>query len=146
MKNGNSEEWEKTCGSKQGKLRRKALSNLAQNLNVPRSQEDWITLVSKENEGRDTKKLSQEFSKTKNRTLGALSHLDVFFMNPLFQGQSGTTPEPSRDAFGTNHGKIEDDSKSDFLPEASLLHSQTTRHSGSEDEHDLATGVYEEVT
>ena len=35
-------------------------SNLAQNSNVPRSQEDYITQVSEEIEGRVTKKLSQE--------------------------------------------------------------------------------------
>ena len=33
-------------------------SNLAQNSNVPRSQEDYITQVSEEIEGRVTKKLS----------------------------------------------------------------------------------------
>ena len=38
-------------------------SNLAQNLNVLRSQEDYITQVSEEVEGRVTEKLSQEFSK-----------------------------------------------------------------------------------
>ena len=36
--------------------------NLAQNSNVPRSQEDYITQVFGEFEGRVTKKLSQEFS------------------------------------------------------------------------------------
>ena len=39
-------------------------SNLTQNSNVPRSQEDYITQVSEEIEGRVTKKLSQEFSRT----------------------------------------------------------------------------------
>ena len=65
-------------------------SNLAQNSNVPRSQEDYITHVSEEIEGRVTKKLSQEFSKTENRILGALAQLDDFLMNPLFQSHSGT--------------------------------------------------------
>ena len=41
-------------------------NNLAQNLNVSRSQEDYITQVSEEIEGRVTKKLSQEFSRTEN--------------------------------------------------------------------------------
>ena len=57
-------------------------SNLAQNSNVPRSQKEYITQVSEEIEGRVTKKLSQEFSKTENRILGALFHLDGFLMNP----------------------------------------------------------------
>ena len=67
-------------------------SNMVQNSNVPRSQEDYITQVSKEIEGRVTKKLSQEFTRTENRILGALAHLDGFLMNPLIQGHSGTAP------------------------------------------------------
>ena len=40
-------------------------SNLAQNSNVPKSREDLITQVSKEIEGKVTKKLFREFSRTK---------------------------------------------------------------------------------
>ena len=58
-------------------------SNLARNSSVPRSQEDYITQVSEEIEGRVTKKLSQESSRTKNRILGALARLDDFLINPL---------------------------------------------------------------
>ena len=101
-------------------------SNLAQNLNVPRSQEDYITQFSEEIERRVTTKLSQEFSRTENRILGALLRLDDFLMNPLIQGYSGTTPETSRNAFGTNPGTTEDDSQSDPHPEAGLLQNQTT--------------------
>ena len=67
-------------------------SNLAQNSNVPRSQEDYIIQVSEEFERRVTKKLSQEFSWTEGRILGALSRLDDFLLNPLNQGPSGTAP------------------------------------------------------
>ena len=67
-------------------------TNLAQNSNNPRSQEDYITQVSEEIEGRVTKKLSKEFSRTENRILSALARLDEFLMNPLIQGFSGTTP------------------------------------------------------
>ena len=74
-------------------------SNLAQNSNVSRSQEDYTTQVSKEIEGRVTKKLSQDFSRTENRILGALARLDDFLMNPLIQGHSGTAPETSRNVF-----------------------------------------------
>ena len=79
-------------------------NNLAQNSNVPRSQEDYITQVSEEIEGRVTRKLSQEFSRTEDRILGALAHFDDFLMNPLIQGHSGTAPRTSRNAFGTNQG------------------------------------------
>ena len=65
-------------------------SSLEQNSNVPRSQEDYITPVSEQIEGKVTKKLSQEFSRTENRILGALARLESFLMNPLIQGHSGT--------------------------------------------------------
>ena len=113
-------------------------SNLAQNSNVPRSQEDYITQVSEEIEGRVTKKLSQEFSRTENCILGALAQLDDFLMNPLFQGHSGTTPETSRNIFSINQGTNEDDFQSNPHPEADLL------TSGREDRHDMATGVLRE--
>ena len=63
-------------------------SNLAQNSNVPRSQEDYITQVSEEIERRVTERLSKEFSRTENRILGALARLDNFLMNPLIQDHS----------------------------------------------------------
>ena len=80
--------------------------------------------------------MSQEFSRTENRILGALSRIDDFLMNPLFQGYSGTAPETSRNAFSTNQGTNEDNSQSDPYPEAGVFHSQTTRNSGPEDGHD----------
>ena len=100
--------------------------NIAQNLNVPRSQEDYIAQVSEEIEGRVTKKLSQEFSRTENRKLGALSLFDDLVINPLFQSYSGTAPKASRKAFGTNKGTKEDDSQSDLHSEAITFRSQTT--------------------
>ena len=113
-------------------------SNLVQNSNVPRSQEDYITQVSEEIEGRVTKKLSQEFSRTENRILGALARLDDFLMNPPLQGHSGTTPETSRNMFSINQGTNEDDSQSNPHPEAGLL------SSGREDRHDMPTEVQRE--
>ena len=107
-------------------------SNLAQNSNAPRSQEDYITQVSEEIEGRVTKKLSQEFSRTKNRILGALARLDNFLMNPLLQGHSGTAPETSRNVFSVNQGTNEDDSQSNPHPEAGTFDCQTMRNAGQE--------------
>ena len=97
--------------------------NLAQNSNVPGSQEDYITQVSEEIEGRVTKKLSQEFIRTENRILGALARLDDFLMNPLLQSHSRTTPETSRIVFSRNQGTNGDDSQSDSHREAGLLNS-----------------------
>ena len=114
---------------------------MAQNSNVPRSQEDYITQVPEEIEGRVTKRLSEEFGRTENRILGALASLDDFLMNPLIQGHSGTAPETSRNAFRSSQGTNEDDSQSDPHPEAGIFSNQTTQNSGSEDSHDMATGV-----
>ena len=111
-------------------------SKLAQNSNAPRSQEDYITQVSEEIEGRVTKRLSKEFSRTENRILGALARLDDFLMNPLLPEHSGTTPEPSRNALNTSQGTNEDDSQTDPRPEAGLFHGQMAQNSGTEDDHD----------
>ena len=118
-------------------------SNLAQSSKAPRPQEDYITQVSAEIEGRVTKKLSQEFSRTENRILGASSHLDDFLMNPLIQGHSGTIPETSRNAYGTNQGTIEDDCQSDPHQEASISQSQMARNSGPEETHDTRREYFE---
>ena len=112
------------------------LSNLAQNSKVPRSQEDYITQISEEIERRVTKRLSKEFSRTENRVLGALARLDDFLMNPLLQGHSGTTQEPSRNALSKSQGTNEDDFQNDSHPEAGLFHGQMTQNSGPEDGHD----------
>ena len=111
-------------------------SNLAQNSSAPRSQEDYITQVSEEIEGRVTKRLSKEFSRTENRILGALARLDDFLMNPLLPGYSGATLEPTRNALSNNQGTNEDDSQNDPHPEAGLFHGQTTRNTGPEEGHD----------
>ena len=46
------------------------------------TEEYWGIQVSEEIEGRVTKKLSQEFSRTESRSLGALSKLDDFLLKP----------------------------------------------------------------
>ena len=111
-------------------------SNLAQNSNVSRSKEDFITQVFEEIEGIVTKRLLKEFSRTENRILGALACIDDFFMKPLIQGHSGTAPETSRNSFITSQGKNEDDSQRDPNPKVGISNKQTTQNSGSEDGHD----------
>ena len=108
-------------------------SNLAQNSSAPRSQEDYITQVSEEIEGRVTKRLSKEFSRTEDRILGALARLDNFLMNSLLPGGSGTTPEPSRNALSISQGTNEDDSQNDRHPEVGLFPGQMTQNSGPGD-------------
>ena len=118
-------------------------SNLAQNSSAPGSQEDYITQVSQEIEERITKRLSKEFSRTKNRILEALARLDDFLMNPLLPGHSGTTPEPTRNASHNNQRTNQDGSQNDPHPEAGLFHGQTTRNVSLEEDHDMVTGATE---
>ena len=117
---------------------------MAQNSNGPRSEENYITQVSDEIEGRVTKKLCQAFSRTKNRILRALARPDDFLMNPLSHGYSGTAPETSRNAFSTSQGTKEEDSQSDPHVEAGMFNNQTTQNFGLEECHDMVTGVQKE--
>ena len=71
-------------------------SSRGQTVLDPELAQDYISQVSEEIEGRVTKKLSKEFSKTESRILGALSKLDEFLLNPqvrtcsvAVQGTSG---------------------------------------------------------
>ena len=116
---------------------------MAQNSGAPRSQEDYITQNSVEIEGRVTKRLSKEFSRTENRILGALARLDDFLMNPLLPGHSGTAPEPTRNTKRNNQGTNEDGSQTDPHPEASLFHGQREQSSGTENDYDMVTGATE---
>ena len=119
--------------------------NWAQNSNVPRSQEEYITQISEEIEGRVTK-LSQGFSRMENRILGALSCFVDFLKNLLIQGHSGNAREMSQSAYGSNQGTNEDDCQSDPHPEAGIFQRQNTHNSGPEDGHDMVTRVHEELT
>ena len=68
----------------------------SQNTFVPGVTEEYITQVSEKIEGRVTKKLSQEFSWTEFRFLGALSKLNEFLLNPWARTLSATVPGTSR--------------------------------------------------
>ena len=65
-------------------------SNQVWDTNVPRSQEDYITQVSEEIDGRVTKKLPREASKTES----------LILLNPLIQGHFGSVPKTSPNTYG----------------------------------------------
>ena len=72
-----------------------------------------MTQVS-ELEGRVTKKLFQEFSRTKRfRIPGALSTLSEFFLNPQIRVQFGIIPGISRNSNGENQERNEDRPRDD---------------------------------
>ena len=102
----------------------------SRNTSVSRINEEYITQISEEIEGRVTKKLSQEFSRTESRILGALSKLDEFLSNQQIQTHSRTVPWPFRNTNVENQGSNEDDSQSDPHPEAGIFCGQTTQNSG----------------
>ena len=104
----------------------------SRNTSVPRINEEYITQLSEKIEGRVSKKLSQGFSRTESRILGALFKVDEFLLNQQIRMHSGTVPETFRNTNADNHGTNEDNSMNDPHPEAGLFRSQTTQNSGQE--------------
>ena len=104
----------------------------AQNTNSPRIQEEYITQVSVEFEGRVTKNLSQEFSRTKSRILIALSKLDEFLLNPQARVHSEPVPETSRNSNRENQGAKEDRFQNDPHPEMGESLSQSLQEFSTE--------------
>ena len=97
-----------------------------QNVLDPELTQEYISQVSEEIEGRVTKKLCKEFSKTESRILGALSKLDEFLLNPqvrtcsvAVQGTSGNANSENRETHG-------DRSSNDPYPEVGYF----PHHSG----------------
>ena len=116
-------------------------SGQSRNTSVPRMNEEYITQVSEEIEGRVTQKLSQDFRRTEFRILAALSKLDEFLLNPQRRTHSGTVPGTFRNTNVENQGTNEDDSQSDSHSEAGIFRSQTKQNSGPEVGHDMVTRV-----
>ena len=92
-------------------------NNQLQNSSVLGFTADYIAQVSEEIEGRVTTKLSQEFSRTESRILGALSKLDDFLLNPQIRTFSGTTSETIRNTDVENQEPRGDRSQNDPHPE-----------------------------
>ena len=114
----------------------------SRNTSVPRTNEESITQVSEEIEGRGSKKLSQEFSRTESRILGALSKLDEFLLNQQIRTHSETVPGTFRNTHVESQGANEDDSQSDPYPEAGIFRGQTTQNFGPKDCRDNCSPQY----
>ena len=115
----------------------------SRNTSVPRINEENITQVSEQIEGRVSKKLSQEFSRTESRISGALFKLDEFLLNQQITTHSGTVPGTFRNTNVENQGTNEDDSQSDHHPEAGIFRGQTTQNIGPKDCRDTNFSVSE---
>ena len=96
-------------------------SGTAPNILDPELTQDYISQVSEEIEGRVTKKLSKEFSKTESRILGALSKLDEFLLNPQVRTCSVVAPGTSRSNNLENQGTNEDRPSDDPGPEVEFV-------------------------
>ena len=88
-----------------------------QNVLDPELTQDYISQVSEEIEGRVTKKLSKEFSKTESCILGTLSKLDEFFLNPQVRTCSVAVQGTSRNVNSENRETHGDHSSNDPYPE-----------------------------
>ena len=92
-------------------------SGRPQSILDPELTQDYISQVSEEIEGRVTKKLSKEFSRTQSRILGALSKLDEFLLNPQVRTCSVAVRGTSRSSNLENQGTSEDRPSDDPGPE-----------------------------
>ena len=90
-------------------------SSRTQNVLDPELTQDYISHVSEEIEGRVTKKLCKEFSKTESRILGALSKLDEFLLNPQVRTCSVAVPGTSRNTNLENRETTGDRSRRSLL-------------------------------
>ena len=114
----------------------------SRNTSVPRINEEYITQVSEEIEGRITKKLSQEFNRIESRISDALSKLDEFLSNQQIQTHSKTVPGTFRKTNVENQGTNDDDSQSYPHPETGIFRGQTTQNSGPKDCRDSTKFMY----
>ena len=107
----------------------------SQNTLDPELAQDYIFQVSKEIEGRETKKLSKEISLVESRILGALPKIDEFLLNPQVRTCSVAVPGTSRNSDSENREPTGDRSLNDPCPEVVY----SSDHSG----HLSSSGVEE---
>ena len=98
----------------------------AQSTLDPESIQGYISQVFEEIEGRVTRKLSKEFSRTDSRIMGALSKLDKFLLSAQVRTCSVAVPGTSRNSNSENRETTEDRSSDDPCPELRY----TSHHSG----------------
>ena len=82
----------------------------------PGMTEEYATQVSKEIDGKVTKKLSQEFIRTESRFLDASSKVDEFLLNPELRTASVAVPGISRKINPENWEHAGDRSPKDPYP------------------------------
>ena len=101
-------------------------SSRGQTVLDPELTQDYISQVSEEIEGRVTKKLSKDFSKTESLILGVLSKRDEFLLNPQVRTCSVAVQGTSRNADSENRETHGDRSSDDPYPKVGYF----PHHSG----------------
>ena len=130
-------------------------SSRGQTVLDPELTQNYISQVSEEIEGRVTKELSKEFSKTESRILGALSKLDEFLLNPQVRTCSIAVQGTSRNATSENRETHGNRSSDDPYPEVGYfshhsgqlnsLETETNSHMVTENYPHMVTGGPEEI-
>ena len=113
----------------------------SQNILDPDLTQDNISQVSEEIEGRVTKKLSKEFSRTESRNLGALSKLDEFLLNPQVRTFSVAVPGMPKNSDLENRETNGDRPSDDPGPEAG----SSSLYLGAETDPHMVTGATGEI-
>ena len=104
--------------------------------------QDYISQVSEEIEGRVTKKLSKEFSKTESRILGAFSKLDEFLLNPQVRTCSVTVPGTFRNNNSGNRETTGDRSSDDPYPKVGYFSHHSGHLNSPEAENDPHSNIH----
>ena len=119
----------------------------SQNTHDSEMDQEDISQVSEEIEGRVTKKLSKQFSRMESRILGALSTFDEFLLNPQVGTCSVAVPRASRSCNSAYREPNGDRSPNVLCPEVmvSSLHSGNLNSSEMEEYPHIVTGVTEEI-
>ena len=119
-------------------------SSRGQTVLDPELTQDYISQVSEEIEGRVTKKLPKEFSKTESRILGALSKLDEFLLNPQVRTCSVAIQGTSANANSGNRETHGDRSSDDPYPEVGYFphHSGQLKGPEAETNSHMVTETY----
>ena len=109
-------------------------SSRGRNVLDPELTQDYISQVSEEIEGRVTKKLSKEFSKTESRILGVLSKPYEFLLNPQVRTCSVAVQGRSRNDNSENRETHGDRSSDDPHPEPGFFLDHSVQLSSPETE------------
>ena len=112
-------------------------NNQSQNSLDPGMAQEYISQVSEEIEGRVSRKLSKEFSRTVSCIFSALSELDEFLLNPQVRTCSVAVPGTSRNNNSENRETTGNRSLGDHCLEAvfSACHSSNQNDSEQEESH-----------